>query len=756
MFNLKRRYFVLGAVGAVGALVVGWSALPARERLIPSDPLPTAPGQAALNGWVKVSVDNTVTLVMSQSEMGQGVHTSLAMLLADEMEADWAQIRFEQSGDDPIYNNLAAVVDSLPFQPDDHGVVKRASRHVVGKLLREIPGLNGTGGSSSVNDQWLVLRQAGASARLLLIAAAADRWRVPAAECHAEAGRVLHTSGRSASFGELAPRAAQLSLPTDVALKEPSQFKLIGRPVPRIDNAAKVNGSAMFGIDALPPGLLYASATMCPTLGGKVTRFDAAATLKLSGVRKVVSFDPVGASLVGVGNTSGGVAVIADTPYHAMRAIEKVTVEWDHGPAAAVSSQDVAAGLALALDSQPGKAHFETGDLAAALKSAARTLDAEYRVPMLAHATMEPMNCTVQFKDGSAMVWAATQAPGGARAAVAEALGIKVEKVTLIVPYLGGGFGRRYFTDFLVQAAVVARQADGAPVQLLWSREQDMTHDFYRPIVVSRHRAGLDSQGRLVAWQSTGAGPSMGVPGILQGALLIGAYDTGYAFPNARIAYHASESPLPAGIWRSVAHSQNAFFTESFIDEVAAAAGQDPVAFRITLLTGNPRMTRVLRRAAELSGWGQPLAPLPDGTRKARGIGLHRAFGSVIAQVVEVSIGEAKQIRVHRVVCVLDCGLPVNPNLIRQQIEGGLIYGLSAALHGEITVDKGQVQQSNFHDYPPIRMRECPAIEMDIIASNEHPQGVGEVGTPPIAPAVANAVFALTGQRLRSLPLKLA
>jgi len=354
-------------------------------------------------------------------------------------------------------------------------------------------------------------------------------------------------------------------------------------------------------------------------------------------------------------------------------------------------------------------------------------------------------------------VWAPAQGPALAVNAVASVLGIKADKVKLIIPFLGGGFGRRTFVDVVSQAAAIAKEADGAPVQTLWSREQDMTHDYYRPAFVSRHKAGFDAQGKLVAWQATTAGSSMGAPSFIDGASS-GAFDTGYAFPNARVAHHAGESLVPVGIWRSVGHSYNAFFTESFIDEAAAAAGQDPVAFRAALVADKPRLLRVLKRAAELSGWGTPVAPAPDGAKTARGIALHQCFGSVIANVAEVSISPDnagdKKIRVHRVVCVLDCGFPLNPNTIRQQMEGGIVFGLSAALQGEITLEKGQVQQGNFDTYAPLRMRECPVIETDLIPSTEPPGGVGETGTPSIAPAVANAIFALTGQRLRSLPLK--
>jgi isoquinoline 1-oxidoreductase beta subunit len=760
MSKLKRRHFILGSVGAAGALVIGWLATPERRRLMPSSPLAAAPGQSVLNGWVKVSADNTVTVVMSQAEMGQGAHTGLAMLLADEMDADWNQVKLEQSTLDAIYNNQAAVIDALPFQPDDHGLVKRTAGHLVGKLMREIPGLLGTGGSSSITDQWLPMREAGASARAMLIAAAAAQWSVPVRECRADTGRVLHASGRSATFGELAKSAALMGLPTGMTLKDHAQFKLIGRPVRRVDTAAKLDGSAVFGIDVLPPGLLYASITMCPTLGGKVANFDAAAAQTLPGVRKVVALEPVAGSALMPGKTSGGVAVIADTPFHAIRALAKVEIEWDHGAAAHLSSRSILDELRHALDTQDGKVHFARGDVAAAMNSAAKVIDAEYRVPFLAHATMEPMNCTVQFKDGAATVWAPTQAAGLASAAVAKALGIKAAQVDVKVTYLGGGFGRRYFTDVIVQAALLARETDGAPVQLLWSREQDMAHDYYRPVYVSRCKAGFDMQGKLVAWSATSAGSSMGAPSFLDNST-DGASNTAYVFPNARIAHQPVESAVSTGIWRSVAHSQNAFFTESFIDECAAASGKDPVAFRAELLSSNPRHLRVLHRAAELARWGQPQGAAADGgatdgAKRARGIAIHRSFGTVVAQVAEVSLTQDKQIRVHRVYCVVDCGVPVNPNLIRQQMESAIVFGLSAALHGEITIDKGQVQESNFHDYAPLRIDECPAIEVDIISSDEHPGGVGEPGTPPIAPAVANAVYALTGQRLRSLPLKVA
>jgi isoquinoline 1-oxidoreductase beta subunit len=754
MPNLQRRHVILGAAATLGALAIGWSAAPQRRRLNADRPLAVVPGQVALNGWVKVSADGMITVMMSQAEMGQGVHTGLAMLLADEMDADWGRVKIEQSSLDAIYNNQAVLLDSLPFEPTDHGIVPQVSRHLLGKVLRQVSGLQGTGGSSSLKDQWLPMREAGAAARAMLISAAAEVWRVPVAECRAENGNVLHAAGSSASFGELAARAARLPLPEKVSLKRPDQFKLIGTPIRRVDNTPKLNGSAVYAIDVQPPGLLYASIAMCPTVGGKVARFNREALQSAPGVRKVIALDPVAGSSIMPGTTSGGIAVIADTPFHAMRALHRLDAEWDHGAAASLSSTSIHDDLSHALDAQEGKVHLERGDVTSALKSAAKIINAEYEVPFLAHATMEPMNCTVQFKDGAATVWAPTQAAGFATKAVAKALGISAAKVTIEVPYLGGGFGRRYLTDFVVQAALLARETDGAAVQLLWPREQDIAHDYYRPTYLSRCTAGFNPSGTLIAWKTTSAGSSLGAPAFLDKSA-DGASNSAYAFPTARVAHITVESAIPMGIWRSVAHSQNAFFAESFVDECAAAAGQDPVAFRAALLKEDPRHLRVLHRAAELANWHEPLAPAADGAKRARGIAIHGSFGSVVAQVAEVSLLENRKIRVHRVICVIDCGVAVNPNLIRQQMESAIIFGLSAALHGEITIEKGQVQQSNFHDYRPLRFNECPVIEVTIMPSGDTPSGVGEPGTPTIAPAVANAVYALNGLRLRRLPLKI-
>ncbi len=761
---MKRRVVLLGGAAAAGALALGWAVQPVRQRLVTANAPPAADGEHALNGWVKIAGDGSVVVWMSKSEMGQGVHTGLAAVLAEELDADWDRVNVEMAPPDRIYNNLAVATDGLPFHPDNDGAVKSAAVWLTAKTMREI-GTSVTGGSTSIKDLWLPMREAGASARAMLVAAAAAQWKVPASICSVKAGLVSHPSGKSAGFGELAALAAQQPVPKTVQLKDPATFTLAGRSLRRIEAKAKVDGSARFGIDVRPEGLLYASVAMCPTLGGQMLRFDAKEAQAMPGVKHVLAVD-------GHNGGTGGVAVIAETYFEAMRALAKVSVEWEHGPASTVSGDTVLSRLSQTLDNNDGLAYHSSGDVEAALAQSARIVEAEYRAPWLAHAAMEPINCTVQVtgqdKAASATVWASTQVPDIARRGVAKLLGVDAAKVDLQVQLLGGGFGRRLEADYVVQAAAIARAAEGKPVQTIWSREQDIRHDFYRPACVSRFRAGLDAAGKPVAWHNVSAGqaivphvlarsfglPELSSPSVPDKTSSEGAFDQPYEWPAARVAHARVTLPVPVGFLRSVGHSHHAFFKESFVDELAAAAGQDPVAFRASLLARHPRHLGVLEKAAELSGWGRPLAPTADGAARARGVALHESFGSVVAQVAEVSLSAEKAVRVHRVTCVIDCGFPLNPNLIAQQMESGIVFGLSAALNGEITIRDGQVQQSNFHDYPVLRLPQAPLVQTHIMPSTAHPQGVGEPGTPPVAPAVANALFALTGQRLRSLPLR--
>ncbi|NIM40491.1 MAG: molybdopterin-dependent oxidoreductase [Hydrogenophaga sp.] len=753
-----RRKFILGTLGVTGALVIGWSLMPPRQRLTTSRPLPTSEGEVAFNGWVRIARDGTVTVTLAKSEMGQGVVTSLCMLLAEELDADWSRVRWQQSPIDRIYNNIASVVDGLPVHPDtDHPGIDTL-KWLTAKAMREI-GVMMTGGSSSVKDLWMPMRQAGASAREMLVAAAAAQWGLAPADCQTENGEVIAPDGRRLGYGALAAAAAQQPLPRDPALKEPGRFKRIGQPTRRLDTPGKIDGSARFGVDALPQGLLYASVRLCPTLGGRAQRHDDAPARALRGVKAVTAVEPLRGG-------TGGVAVIADHPWRARQAADRLDVTWDHGALAEFSSAAAMQRLADAARSERGYAFYETGEVDAALAGAAKRIDAEYRAPWLAHAAMEPINCTVLFEGNKATVWASTQVPGLARAAAAEALGLPDEAVTVHVLMLGGGFGRRLETDFIAQAAAIAKAVPGQAVQTMWSREQDTRHDLYRPACVARFEAGFDADQRLVAWKNTSAGQAI-VPQVLKRAFGLpgggpdkttseGAFDQAYEWPAARIAHAAVELPLQVGFWRSVGHSHQAFFKEGFVDECAHAAGVDPLAFRESLLRQHPKQLAVLQAAAKAANWGTPSPPAPDGARTARGIALHDSFGSSVAQVAEVSLGPDKAIRVHRVWCAIDCGFAVNPAGIRQQLEGGVVFGLSSALHGGVDIVDGQVQQSNFHDQPILRLNESPRVECVILPGNGHPEGVGEPGVPPIAPAVANALFALTGQRLRSLPLKLA
>ena len=753
--KLSRRRFLLGGLAAGGVLVVGCGLLPPRQRLRTAQPLPVSNGAVALNGWVAIGPDGSVAVVVPRSEMGQGVHTALPMLLAEELDVPLSMVSIMQAPIDKIFSNVALMRDMLPFHPDERGNAKDGAQWVLAKISREL-GIMFTGGSTSVKDAWGPMREAGAVARAMLVAAAAAEWKVAPAECVTDAGFVIHRSGRRASYGSLAARAAGVDIdPGEIRLKQPRDFKLIGTAQPCRDARAKVDGSAAFGIDARPPGLVYAAVRMSPVVGGRIAWFDAAAVKSMPGVLGVVDFSAALGKRTGAG---AGVAVVASSWWAAKQAAAALPVAWDEGAAAKLSSAAIFKQFAARLDADSGYTYHRTGSLDAA-EGAARTIRAEYRAPFLAHATMEPVNCTAQVSAGKVRLWASTQVPSIAVDMAAKVGGVGRENVSIEVMLLGGGFGRRLEVDMVAQAVAVAANgaAGGRPVQLIWSREDDMTHDVYRPAALARFAGSLDAAGRIVAYDNKSVSGSighqyfprtLGLPGFGPDKTAAeGEYDMQYEIANQRVAHVIVDSAVPIGYWRSVGHSHNAFFKESFIDELAHAAGQGGAAFRRGLLANHPRHLAVLDAALARAG------AAPAG--RAHGVALHQSFGSIVAQVAEVSV-DGKDIKVHRVVCAIDCGIAVNPNIIAQQMESAVLFGLSAALSGEITLKDGRVEQTNFHDYPVLRMGQAPLVETVIVASAEPPEGVGEPGTPPIAPAVANALFVLTGQRLRSLPLRLA
>jgi isoquinoline 1-oxidoreductase beta subunit len=661
--------------------------------------------------------------------MGQGVSTALPMLVAEELEADWSTVRYAYAPAHPAYAN---------------------------KLSRN---MQVTGGSTAVPNGWVPLRQAGAAAREMLVATAAARLGVDAATCRAENGRVHHdATGRSLGYGELAADAAKRKVPASPRLKDPKDWKLIGRPLPRLDTPEVVRGEARFATDVRVPGMLVASIERCPVFGGTLASFHDTKARAVPGVRAVV---PV----------TGGIAVVAEDYWAARKGREALVVEWDEGPNAGLDSAEIRRRLTELTASADGPRPRDDGDAAAVIAGMRKTLRAEYEAPFLAHATMEPMCCAADVRPEGVTVWAPTQFQWGPKMFGGGAIGVAAgasgnDTVTLVTTRLGGGFGRRSEMDFVTDAVEVSK-AVGAPVRVVWSREDDIRHDFYRPITRHVVEGALDEGGRAVAWAHIVAGPSIlarYLPAWLpefvanrMGMLQDGADPTSvegianlpYAIPNVRVDYRRADLGVPVGFWRSVGNSQNGFVVECFLDELAGLAGADPVAFRLELLAGQPRLRGVLELAAAKAGWG---TPLPAG--RARGVAAVASFGSYAAQVAEVSV-EDGAVRVHRVVCAIDCGQVVNPDIVAAQMEGAIAYGLTAALKGEITLEKGRVQQSNFADYPMLRINEMPVVETHIVPSHEPPGGVGEPGTPPIAPAVANAVAALTGRRVRRLPIRL-
>ena len=694
---MDRRHF-LQVTGAVG-LVIAFR-IPGRRGLVPFAP----------NAWLRIGMDDSVLVIVDRSEMGQGVATALPMLLAEELEADWAKIRFE-------------------FAPADKAYVNT------------IFGIQGTGGSSSVRAAWKPLREAGARARTVLIAAAAQEWGVDPSSCRAESGAVIHSaSSRRLSYGALAQRAATIPVPTEVQLKDPKDWHLAGKPTKRLDTRFKVNGTAQFGIDVRVPGMLTAVVARSPVFGGKVRSFDATAAKAVPGVRHVVQI-------------SSGVAVVGAGYWPAKLGRDALKVTWEEGPVAQVSSATISQ-LFAQRASQDGAVARHDGDPVAALAGAAQRVEAVYEMPFLAHATMEPMNCTAHVRADGVDIWAPTQFQQGVQGAGAQIGGVAPEKVQVHTTYLGGGFGRRFELDFIIEALETSK-ATHAPVKVVWSREDDIHHAQYRPANYHQLRAGLDASGQPVAWTHRVVAPSIMArwfPNTIKNGLdeesVEGAVGLPYAVPNVHVDYQLTDTGIPVGFWRSVNNSFNAFAVEGFIDELAAAAKQDPYEYRRALLANAPRHRGVLELAATKAGWG---TPLPSG--RGRGIAVHKSFESFAAQVAEVSVSGAGEVRVHRVVCAIDCGMYVNPSTIEAQMQGGIVYGLTAALRGAITIDRGRVVQNNFNDYQMLRLAEMPVVEVYIVPSTDGPGGVGEPGTPPIAPAVCNAIFAATGKRIRRLPV---
>ncbi len=694
-----------------------------------------------LNDWIQIGPDGIVTLRTGLSEMGQGAFTGVATLVAEELGCRVEAMRIETGPASDVFKNIAVGRDVLA---PNHGLAKGEPSGLTGAVIEfvaEAATEQVTGGSSTIVDRFMRARRVGAAAKAMLVVAAARRWSVEPSECVVRDSVVYYTgSKRSLNFGELALDAAKEAPPVQIALKARETWTRIGaNGVKRVDIPAKVDGSAKFGIDTRRQGMVFAAIAHCPIFGGAVKSLDDSKARGMPGVLRVATLP-------------GAVAVVADSTWRAKRALAELKIVWDPGAAAALDSAAISQSLAAAID-RAGKAEA-AGDFAAAYASASKRLAADYALPYLAHATMEPMNCTAEVGADFVEVWAPTQAQSEAVTAAAKAAGLAPASVRLHTTYLGGGFGRRLESDFVAEAVTLAKLV-GKPVQVLWSREEDIQHDFYRPAALVRAQGGLDAAGRPLALRFAIASQSILArvfpPATWIGADITqveGAVGAPYAIANRRVDVIAVENAVPVGSWRSVGHSITAFAKESFIDEMAHEAGADPLAFRLAMLAEHPRLTAVIKLAAEKAGWGAPLGP-----GRGRGIALHTSFQSAVAEVVEVSIGDKNALRVERVVAAVDCGTIVSPDIVRAQIEGAIVFALSAALFGKITIHGGRVEQQNFPDYDVVRMAQAPRIEVHFIESAEPPGGVGEVGVPPLAPALANAIFTATGARLRSLPI---
>ncbi len=717
--GLSRRSFVQSAAAAAG-LVLGFHlpGNPMRRAEAFAGAAPANKNESRLNTWLRIATDGTITIYVARSEMGQGIYTAMPMLIAEELEADWSKIRVEPSPSDAEFNYSGRPMEI-------------------------------TGGSSSINSNWEILQRIGATARHMMIAAAAKQWGVTPDSCRAEQGAVVHgASGRKAGYGELATLAA--ALPADAVnakelkLKTPAEYKIVGKPTRRLDTPAKVSGKPIFGIDVVVPDMRYAAVRHSPVFGGECANFDALAKAM-----------PEGTTLVKV---AGGVIAVADGWWKAKTVVEGLDVKWTKGTTAGLSSAAIEKKLRAATAGKGNPTATTKGEAIKELSKAKKKLEAEYSTPFLAHTAMEPMNCTAHVKpDGGIELWVGTQSHTLTKLVVSMATKVPQEQIVVHTTYLGGGFGRRAENDVVLQA-IEAAKAVGKPVKLIWSRQEDVQHDFYRPASVVKMRGGLDAEGRPVAFTASIASPSIlqrwtifggvGKSGI-DFTTIEGLADIKYECPHQLVQAAIVDLGVPVGFWRSVGSSHNAFYLESFIDELAHAAKQDPYKFRRGLLEkSHPRFVKVLDTVAKMSGWE---TPAPAG--RARGIAIAESFGSIVAEVAEVSVSASGQPTVHKVWVAVDCGRYVNPDTVIAQMESGVVYGLSAALRGQITLSNGRVEQTNFHDYTMLAPHEMPEIAVEIVESGAQPGGVGEPGTPPIAPAVTNALFAATGKRIRSLPL---
>lgn len=720
--NRERRAFLKTSTAVSGSLVLGFSLSacgPKHDGKTTIKNLRLAQQDLAdnfvPNMWLRINTDNTIVIQSACSEMGQGVMTSIPMLVAEELEADMSMIRVEFA---PAHDDFA--------NPNT--------------------GYQITGGSQSIRGYWKPMREAGAAAKDMLIGAAALLWGVDSIECYAKKGRVIHIpSNKSYAFGQLAEHATKLKTPDNVTLKAPQHFKLIGTPQPRLDAAIKINGTAVFGIDVKLPDLLVACVERCPVFGGTIDSVDDSKTKKIAGVRHVIVID-------------SGVAVIADHFWAAKKGREALTINWDEGENAKLSSEMIRQKLKLSIGE--AKSVRDDGDVSAALENGEKQISAVFETPYLAHTCMEPMNCTADVQATSCQVWVPTQAQEFAMKVAKDISGLVAEKIQVHTTFLGGGFGRRAEKDFIIEA-LQCSNAIQQPVKVIWTREDDVQHDYYRPVTYNELTAAIDKNNHAIAWQHNIASPSILERYVPLAKILLrgkdktsteGASNLPYAIANIAVNYAWVNTGIPVGFWRSVGNSQNGFITECFIDELANLAKQDAFEFRKRLLKNHARHLAVLELAIGKAGWNKPL---PEG--HFHGMAVMESFGSFVAQVAEVSIQSAGTlpVKVHKITCAVDCGIVVNPDTVEAQLQSGIIFGLTAALSGEIGIENGRVMQSNFHDYPALRINEVPDIEVHLIKSAEPVGGVGEIGVPPIAPAVANAVFAATGKRVRKLPIRL-